>query len=283
MFSYTFSGTTVLLGLGGLCLLIALSVHLMRRRLSSGKRVAADVFGYTPAIYRVSLCAALLSTFLAINWTQYDDAPIYAATLTMDEDIETIVPITFQAPKPPPPLPPPIIIEPTPDLEVESVKLIDQSILEDDAVLAVVPKPLAPKRIAPPPPPAPPAPVEVDPPIVIFAERMPVFGDCAGLSGEARKTCSDRNLLGFLMKHLKYPSVARGNGIQGTVYLKFVVERDGSVSGIEVVRGQSGGLTDAALEAVHQINAKGQHFEPGIQAGTPVRVAFNLPIKFTLE
>ena len=282
MFSYTFSGTTVLLGLGGLCLLIALSVYLLRRRLSGSKRVAADVFGYTPAIYRVSLCAALLTAFLTINWTQYNKAPVYAATLMMDEDIETVVPITFHAPKPPPP-PPPTVIEPAPELEAESVEMIDQSITEEDeAVFAKMPEVLAPKRTPPPPPPLP-APAEIDPPIVLFAERMPVFGDCAGLSGEERKTCSDRNLLGFLLKHLKYPAVARNNGIQGTVYLKFVVERDGSVSGIEVVRGQSGGLTDAALEAVQMINTKGQRFAPGVQAGVPVRVAFNLPIKFALE
>ena len=291
----TFSGTTVLLGLGGLCLLLALGVRVLRRRLhrarpsaadSRTKLAAADLFRYTPAIHRVSLCAALFASLLTINWTQWQvTTPVYTGVLEVDETIDIIPPRTFDPPQPPPPPPPPPTIEPVPDEQAETVELIDQGISADDAVVMDVPPVFAkPSITPPPPPPLPPSPTIDEDSLRIFAEHMPVFGEkCKALSGEDRKQCSDQALLRFVQQGLKYPRLALENGVEGVVVVQFVVEKDGTISHLEPIRKLPTGCTEAALEAIERINKEGQTFTPGIQAGRPVRVSFNLPVKFALQ
>jgi protein TonB len=218
-----------------------------------------------------------------MNWTQYQELTTYTAIIDPGEEITEVIPITYEKPKPPP-LPPPQKIELTPDPEVEPIEQEDQLITEDMPIEPFelpVPKP---RKVISPPPPTPPAPEIVDNGPVIFAERMPVFGeDCKQLTGEERKQCSDRTLLNFVQGGAKYPELARQNNIEGTVVVSFVVEKDGSVSSIKAIREQAGGLTHAALLAVERINKKNMKFSPGIQGGLPVRVAFNLPVKFQLS
>lgn len=83
----------------------------------------------------------------------------------------------------------------------------------------------------------------------------------------------------FLRDNIKYPQIARESGIQGTVYVTFVVEKDGRVTDIRVLRGIGGGCDE---EAVRVIKAM-PRWQPGKQRGKPVRVQFNMPIKFTLQ
>lgn len=87
-----------------------------------------------------------------------------------------------------------------------------------------------------------------------------------------------KELLSFLYTNLEYPLTARENGIEGTLYLKILIEADGSISKIEVLRELGGGCEEEAIRVV-QLMPK---WEPGIQNGTPVRVNVALPIKFKL-
>lgn len=82
----------------------------------------------------------------------------------------------------------------------------------------------------------------------------------------------------FLKDHLRYPSEAKELRISGTVFLTFVVERDGSITDIKILRGVGGGCEEEAIRVVKMM----PRWNPGRQNGTPVRVQFNLPIKFTL-
>lgn len=82
----------------------------------------------------------------------------------------------------------------------------------------------------------------------------------------------------YLNKNIKYPAVARENNTQGRVIVSFVCERDGSLTDIKVVRGIGDGCDE---EAVRVIKAS-PHWKPGIQNGRPVRVAYSVPISFTL-
>ena len=129
-------------------------------------------------------------------------------------------------------------------------------------------------------------PAREDVPDDIFAvvEEMPVFGaDCLDLSDkEARRQCSDRAILSYFAKNLVYPPIARENGIAGTVVLRFVVEKDGSVGQVEILRDPGGGLGAEAERVLAAMNAT-RRWEPGKQRGRPVRVYFNLPIRFQLE
>lgn len=82
----------------------------------------------------------------------------------------------------------------------------------------------------------------------------------------------------FINKNITYPEQARKEGIQGTVYLTFVVQSDGSITHAKVLRGVGGGLDEIALEVVKKM----PKWEPGIVKGEPVPVLFNMPIKFKL-
>ena len=83
----------------------------------------------------------------------------------------------------------------------------------------------------------------------------------------------------YLGKSIRYPAVARENGTQGRVILQFVVEKDGALTDIHVVRGIGDGCDD---EAVRVLKAS-PHWAPGIQNGRPVRCAYTVPIAFTLS
>jgi len=108
--------------------------------------------------------------------------------------------------------------------------------------------------------------IEDDTPFVVV-EKMPEFP--GGMSA----------LLDFLAKNTRYPQSAAETGIQGTVYLSFVVEKDGNVSNIKTLRGIGGGCNQEA-ERVLSLMPK---WKPGNQFGKPVRVSFNVPVVFKLQ
>jgi len=103
--------------------------------------------------------------------------------------------------------------------------------------------------------------------VYTFVERMPEFPG------------GENQLISFLSNNVKYPSSARDNNIQGTVYITFVVERDGTLSEIKVLRGVQ---EDIDKEAIRVISAMPKWIY-GTQNGTPVRVQCSLPLKFTLK
>ncbi|MFK8163898.1 MAG: energy transducer TonB [Lewinella sp.] len=290
MLIFTFSGTAVLLGLGGLCLLIGLTILVLRSRLrketvSNGKRVKHAAFSFSRPLHRLSLCVAIMASILAINWTEFSsETRIMGYTVEEDDLIEVAIPPTSHKPPPPPPPPPPVI-EAVDEPEIEPEVFLNQDIEPDDPIIADLapPPPVAPATPPPPPPPPAPEPV-IDEGPLIFAERMPVFGqECFDLQGDERKVCSDRALLSFVQSRANYPALARENGIQGTVVVSFTVEKDGTISDVQAARKVAGGCTAAALKAVNAINKENAKFKPGIQGGLPVRVRYNLPVKFALQ
>ncbi|MBK0381566.1 TonB family protein [Pedobacter sp. SD-b] len=83
----------------------------------------------------------------------------------------------------------------------------------------------------------------------------------------------------YLGKNLRYPPVAKEAGIQGRVYCQFVVEKDGSLTDIKVVRGIGGGCDEEAIRVLKT----SPKWSPGIQNGRPVRVSYTVPIFFQLQ
>lgn len=284
MFLLTFSGTTVLLGLVGLCLAVGATIWLLRYRLRGTAREERHAaFRFTTPLYRLSLCFAIAAAVLCLNWTQWNPEQLVYLVEDVDEIIEQDIPITRPKPPPPPPPPPPQVLAVAEELEVDTMTFIDQSITDETPVLAPPPN-LEPAAAPPPPVPLPPPPPPEDAPPVLFAERMPVFGqECFNLDGDERKQCSDRALLRFVQSRAHYPPLARENGIEGTVVIAFTVEKDGSVADVEAVRQVAGGCTESALKAVNAINLEGQRFLPGRSNNNVVRVRYNLPVKFKLE
>jgi protein TonB len=83
----------------------------------------------------------------------------------------------------------------------------------------------------------------------------------------------------FLQYNIRYPAKAFENKIQGKVFVSFVVEKDGSLTDIKVLRGIGGGCDE---EAVRVMNTSPK-WRPGIQNGRPVRVQYTMPIGFNLS
>ena len=82
----------------------------------------------------------------------------------------------------------------------------------------------------------------------------------------------------WVQKRVVYPQTAQENGIQGRVYLTFVVERDGSVTNVNIVRGVDKLLDDEAKRAIES----SPKWTPGLQRGRPVRVRFSIFLNYTL-
>jgi len=89
----------------------------------------------------------------------------------------------------------------------------------------------------------------------------------------------DAALMEYLHKNIKYPVIAEENGIQGRVVTTFVVERDGSITDVKVIKSVDPSLDKEAVRVVKSM----PKWVPGRQNGSPVRVKFTLPVTFRLQ
>jgi TonB family protein len=89
----------------------------------------------------------------------------------------------------------------------------------------------------------------------------------------------DEARIEYIKENLRYPDEAREKGIQGIVFVTFVVEADGSISNVRLLRGIGGGCDEEAVRVIENM----PRWIPGKQRGQAVRVQFNMPIRFTLE
>jgi protein TonB len=121
---------------------------------------------------------------------------------------------------------------------------------------------------APPPPPPPPPPAASADTVFVNVDEMPVF------------TGGAEGLLNYIAKNTKYPEEAKAKGIQGKVIVRFVVEKDGTVSTASIVKGAEATL-DA--EAVRVVSTLPKFETPAKVAGSPVRVHYMVPISFNLK
>ncbi|MDX1942982.1 MAG: energy transducer TonB [Saprospiraceae bacterium] len=247
-----------------------------------------NIFQYRGIIVSLSLVMTLGLVIGLFNLT-IPNRQIFipdGAGLALDVDVEIEPPRTAEAPPPPPPPPPPVIEEVPADLlvEAEDVEFLDQSV---DARTEVISIPASmdkkdEKKVVAPPPPPPPAPVEEE--IFKVVEEMPRFPGCEALASITdKKACADKKLLEFIYANINYPSIARENNIEGTVVIRFVVSKDGTIDKAEIVREIGGGCGEEALRVVKKMNELSERWSPGKQRGRAVNVYFTLPVRFILK
>lgn len=82
----------------------------------------------------------------------------------------------------------------------------------------------------------------------------------------------------FIGENLVYPDLARDNNIQGIVHISFIVEKDGTIGNIKILRNIGGGCGEAAVDVVKKM----PKWKPGEAEGKPVRVQYTLPLNFAL-
>ena len=105
------------------------------------------------------------------------------------------------------------------------------------------------------------------PGVYVIVEQMPEFPG------------GDKGFHQYIADNIKYPAEAKEMGISGMVYVNFIVEPDGSVSDIRVLRGIGGGCDEEAVRVVESM----PKFKPGIQDGEAVRVSYTVPVLFKLQ
>ncbi len=178
----------------------------------------------------------------------------------MQEIEEEIIPITREQEIKPPPPPPPQVVEVLnivdDDIEIEDELDIEDTEVTKDMIIDVAPVVTQKQE------------EEADEAEVFFiVEDMPEFP-----GGELA-------LRQFIANSIKYPVIAQENGIQGRVYVTFVVDADGSVSNPRIARGVDPSLDKEALRVVSLL----PKWKPGKQRGKPVRVSYTVPINFQLQ
>lgn len=117
--------------------------------------------------------------------------------------------------------------------------------------------------------------------IMTHADQMPFFIGCHDFDDdlEAKRKCSDREMVRFISRYLVYPEVAKMSGIEGTVYVSFVVNEEGLVQQPNLLTDIGGGCGQAALDVLKEM----PRWEPALHAGQRAKVRLNLPIQFFLR
>ena len=205
----------------------------------------------------MGLVFVLSLIYVALEWTEREVTK-YEVTDTeflFEEEVE----IQQTSQETPPPPPPPAVQEVEvlnvveDNVETESIEVNTEE-TEQEVVIA------APVE----------APVEEEEEEVVFVvvESMPEFPG------------GQQALFKYLSENVKYPVIAQENGIQGRVICQFVVNKDGSIVDVEVVR--SGGDPSLDKEAVRVIKSMPK-WKPGKQRGKAVRVKYTVPVNFKLQ
>ncbi len=223
------------------------------------KSPKADIENRKSTAVLIGLVVALGIMFVAFEWAQ-SDIKIYDEALqdAVEED-EEMVEVTFRDETPPPPPPPEPetvlsdvieIKENTADVETADFSAEDDADkrVEVHEVVAVQEE------------------EEEEQKIHIIVEKMPEFPGGA----EAMNR--------YLSRNIKYPLIAQENNIQGRVICQFVVNTDGKIVDVQVVRGVEASLDAEAVRVIKSMPA----WTPGKQGGKSVRVKYTLPIRFKL-
>lgn len=201
---------------------------------------------------------ALSLIFIALEWTKHEVTIYETVSFEIEEEEEIEIVTTAEELPPPPPPEVPEVVEVLNVVEddVETAEIVIDT--EDDKDKQVVIQ--APVQ---------PADTKEEDTEVVFmvVETMPAFpgGDAA--------------LFKYLSDNIKYPVIAQESGIQGRVICQFVVNRDGSIVDIEVVRSVDKSLDAEAVRVIKSM----PKWSPGKQRGKSVRVKYTLPVNFRLQ
>ena len=117
---------------------------------------------------------------------------------------------------------------------------------------------------------------EPEKPFVII-DDVPMFRSCKNVFKSQRRECFQNKITKHIRKHFYYPKYAFNRGIQGRVFVQFIIEKDGSISEIKT-RGADKSLEKAALKIIKKL----PKLIPGKANGKPVRVPYSIPITWKL-
>jgi protein TonB len=230
------------------------------------KNPEADLNKNRNLYFVIGLSSVLAVTWGAVEYKSYDRQLNFDG-VSMLEDDEDDVPITEQlkTPPPPPPPPPPApevieIVEDEEEVEetvIESTESDEEMIIEDIVVEDDF--------------------EDIDVPFAVI-EDVPIFPGCERVAKSQRRTCFQDQMNKHIRKNFRYPDIAQEMGIQGRVYVNFIISKDGSITNIRM-RGPDKNLENEAARIIGRL----PKMTPGKQRGRAVRVPFSIPITFRLQ
>jgi periplasmic protein TonB len=226
------------------------------------KSPKADLEKNKRVLLMLGLVLALGVVLLAFEWKSKPSSTSSLGTLDMAEVEDEVIPITRQEQvQPPPPPPPPQVIEVLNIVDNNVDILDDMSLFDSEAhegtFIDVAPVIQTVRKEA----------EEEEAQVFFIVEEMPEF------------RVVKLPFAALLPTPIKYPQIAQENGIQGRVYVQFVVDRDGSITNASIARGVDASLDREALRVVNTL----PKWKPGMQRGKPVKVSYTVPINFVLQ
>ena len=221
------------------------------------KNPRADLRQYTGLFFEVGLAVALGVVLASFNYANHERNRMVFGDIDNYDIEDVMIPITRSMPVTPPPAPPKVaevitIIETDSDLEEDFE--VDDVEATQETMIAIVERSGAEEE------------EEEEVPFAL-AEVRPEFP-----GGEAA-------LQKYIASHVQYPEVARDNGLQGKVYVQFVINKRGEVENAIIARGIDAVLDKEALRVIQSL----PKWKPGVQRGKPVRVSYTVPINFKLN
>ena len=207
---------------------------------------------------QIGLIISLLITWLAFEHKSYDKREIDPSLLNREVAVdEEMVEITKQEEQKPQPVEVP---QQSTQLEIvqDDVETEDLNINAEVEQTEIIEEYIAPEVVEE---------EVVETEIFQIVEEMPQFPG------------GDAKLLEYVATHIKYPQIARETGIQGRVFVGFVVEPDGSISNVKLLRGIGGGCDEEAMRVIKSL----PKWKPGKQRGKAVRVSYQIPVFFKLQ
>ena len=230
------------------------------------KNPKADLNKNRNLYFVIGLTFVTFITWQAIESKTYEKTFDYEALNVEDDDDEDI-PITEQIKTPPPPPPPPPapeVIEVVEDEEEVEETVIESTETDQDEIII--------EEIE----------VEdefedIDVPFAVI-EDVPIFPGCESVTKSQRRACFQEQMNKHIRKNLRYPDIAQEMGIQGRVYVNFIIAKDGSITNIRM-RGPDKNLENEAARIIGRL----PKMTPGKQRGRAVRVPFSIPITFRLQ
>ena len=230
------------------------------------KNPKADIGRNSSLYFALGLALMMFLSYGTINYKVYDKSALDLDKVNMDALDEEEVPITEQVQPPPPPPPPPPapeVIEIVEDEEEIEETIIESTETDQEEIVEIVE-------------------VEeefedVDVPFAVI-EDVPIFPGCETVAKSERRNCFQDKINQHIRRNFRYPDIAQEMGIQGRVYVNFIIAKDGSITNIRM-RGPDKNLENEAQRIISRL----PQMTPGKQRGRAVRVPFSIPITFRLQ
>ncbi len=206
------------------------------------KNPKADLTKNSSLYFAIGLAVVLFISWQAIEWKTYEKSGYGYEALNVDDEDDEEVPITEQLKTPPPPPPPPPapeVLEVVEDEEEVEETIIESTETDQEEIVEVEDIEVEDDF------------EDVDVPFAVI-EDVPIYPGCEKVAKSKRRECFQEKINKHIRKNFRYPEIAQEMGIQGRVYVNFVISKDGSITNVRM-RGPDKNLEKEAARIISKL------------------------------